>query len=83
MRWLDQGNRSLADRVERRLEQPDFADAGLLHQQLNERANGPSTSRQLGGECRIACIDRFPDAASELRPSPQGGVDCFGVDWSD
>ncbi|WP_259461568.1 superoxide dismutase [Paraburkholderia fungorum] len=37
MRWLYQGNRSLADRVERWLEQPYFADAGLLHQQLYEK----------------------------------------------
>lgn len=71
MRRLDKRDGLLAERAERRPQEPHLPDARLLDQQVDERADWPATTGQL---CRQRWIARFHGTTAsprELRSSPQ------------
>lgn len=74
VRRLYQRDGPLADGGERRLQQSDLADTGLLDEQLDKHADGPPATRYLRRQCRVARIYGFTDAARKLRSSPERGV---------
>lgn len=79
---LHESDRALCHCAERRPQKPQFADACLLHQQIDECADRPSASRQLRRKRRIARVDDTLAATGKLGRSPQGRVDGFRQ-WRD
>lgn len=47
MRWLNHGDWAVAQRAERGAKQSHLSHTGLLHQQVDQRADGPAAARKL------------------------------------
>lgn len=77
MRRLHHCDRPLAQFAERRTKQPHFTHAGLLDQQVNKRADGPSAAGQLSRQRWISRVHRTAPAPRKLRRPPKRRVYCF------
>lgn len=79
MRRLQQEQGAGSDGGQCGLQQAQFTAARLRCEQFGERARGPAATRQFGGQRGMAARHHAIEAGGQLRSSPQGGVDVFGV----
>ena len=82
VRRLHHRDRPLAQFAECRVQQPHFTHAGLLDQQVDQRADGPATAGQFGGQRRVAGVNDPSATARELGRPPQGRVYLFSQNGS-
>ncbi|KGC20291.1 hypothetical protein DM48_7836 [Burkholderia gladioli] len=82
MRRLHGDDRLRRQAGEHGRQQPQFTDAGLLCQQLNEATRWPAAAGQLCRQRRVACVDTSRAGLRQLVGAPQVWVDAFRMSES-
>lgn len=80
MRRLHERNRPTARTTERRAQESQFTDPGLLDHQVDKGSDRPAPAGKLGRQCGIPSLNHPATATRELRRTPQGRMYLFGSD---
>jgi len=79
VRRLEHDDAPLCDLRQRRRQQAQLADAGLLREQLRQRTGRPATAGQLHRQRWVAGVNASRDCATQLRRAPERWVESFGI----
>ncbi len=82
MRRLQERNRPTARTTERRAQESQFTDSGLLDHQVDKGSDRPATAGKLGRQRGIPSLNHPATATRELGRTPQGRMYLFGRNGS-